>query len=257
MSRFEHLKISVLILLGGLVILDFFLGVSPLIFAIPVIIFIAIASAGAFIMSWQLFVPVRYKGESGHKGIALTFDDGPIAGKTEKVLKILNDRKLTAAFFCIGNRVAQNPDLLRRINDEGHLVGNHTFTHTPAFDFASASKVTRELSDTDAMIEEILEKKPRFFRPPYGVTNPMIGRAVKTGKYTVVGWSIRSFDTIIKDPAKLFKRTARSLEEGDIILFHDFSDSMLAILPDFLDHVEKKGLKIVRLDELLNEKPYR
>jgi hypothetical protein len=84
----------------------------------------------------------------------------------------------------------------------------------------------------------------------------MVARAVRKGRYKTIGWTMRSLDTFIKSPAALMKRVTKSLKAGDVILFHDNSASTLEILPDFFDHVEKLGLKIVRLDELLNEKAY-
>src|SRR5687767_4129580 len=127
MSRFQRIKIVTLLLLGVLIILHVLYGIHYLVFIAVACLFIGIISAGAFIMSMQLFVPVKYKGASPDNAIALTFDDGPIPGKTEKILKILADRKLSAAFFCIGSRITENPELLKRIDAEGHLIGNHTF----------------------------------------------------------------------------------------------------------------------------------
>ena len=84
----------------------------------------------------------------------------------------------------------------------------------------------------------------------------MVAKAVKKGGYKTIGWTIRSFDTFIKDSAVLMKRVTKSLKAGDVILFHDNGNTTLEILPALLDHVSKLGLKIVRLDELLNEKAY-
>jgi peptidoglycan/xylan/chitin deacetylase (PgdA/CDA1 family) len=98
--------------------------------------------------------------------------------------------------------------------------------------------------------------KPRFFRPPYGVTNPNLARAIRKGSYVTMGWSVRSFDTITPDTEKLFNRVTKQLKGGDVILFHDYCESTIAILPRLLDHINNIGLKVVRLDELLNEKGY-
>jgi hypothetical protein len=84
----------------------------------------------------------------------------------------------------------------------------------------------------------------------------MVAAAVREKGYVTIGWSVRSFDTIIKDHSKLLKRITRSLKSGDIVLFHDHSESMIQILPAFLKTIEDLGLKIVRIDELLKEKAY-
>ena len=84
----------------------------------------------------------------------------------------------------------------------------------------------------------------------------MVAKAVKQRGYETIGWSVRSFDTVIHDSSALMKRLTKSLKAGDIILFHDYCDVTIEILPALLDHIKKLGLKIVRADELLNEKGY-
>ncbi|MBA4055584.1 MAG: polysaccharide deacetylase family protein, partial [Marivirga sp.] len=124
------------------------------------------------------------------------------------------------------------------------------------FDLQTTGRIVKELVDTDQTILKAIGVKPRLFRPPYGVTNPMVASAVKKGGYKTIGWSIRSFDTVIKDSATLLERITKPLKGGDVILLHDYSNTTLEILPALLDHISKVGLKIVRVDELLNEKAY-
>jgi peptidoglycan/xylan/chitin deacetylase (PgdA/CDA1 family) len=211
---------------------------------------------GSAILSAQFFLPVKFKGDQTTGAIAITFDDGPIPGKTEKVLGILKRYDVAAAFFCIGHRVKENRAIIKRIHEEGHVLGNHSYWHGKMFDLQSANAIASELKQTDQVIFEYAGVTPRFFRPPYGVTNPMVAAAVTAGDYVTVGWSVRSLDTVIKNGTKLLDRVTSSLKAGDVIIFHDHSDSMLEILPSLLDHVQKVGLKIVRIDELLNEKAY-
>jgi peptidoglycan/xylan/chitin deacetylase (PgdA/CDA1 family) len=236
------------------VINDVFMAISGWSYLAIVLGYLCFQVYGSFVLSAQFFLPVRYKGKGNV--IALTFDDGPIPGKTEKILEILKLHQATATFFCIGHRVKEHPQLLQRIHNEGHLLGNHSYWHAKTFDLQSTAKIVGELKDTDLAISENTGVVPRFFRPPYGVTNPMVAEAVRQGNYTTIGWSVRSFDTVIKDSTKLLTRVTSTLKGGDIVLFHDYSESMLEILPAFLDHVSRLGLKIVRLDQLLNEKAY-
>jgi peptidoglycan-N-acetylglucosamine deacetylase len=226
-------------------------------YAILVGVYMAVCAYGASVMSFQFFMPARCNGPAATQAIAVTFDDGPVAGKTGPLLDLLKLHRVPAAFFCIGHRVKEQPALARRIHAEGHLVGNHSYWHGTFFDLLSAARVERELTDTDAAVQACIGLTPHFFRPPYGVTNPMIARVVRRRQYTAAGWSVRSFDTVTTDRDKLLKRVTRSLKGGDVVLFHDHCASTLEILPEFFDHVNKLGLKIVRLDELLNEKAYR
>lgn len=217
--------------------------------------YVLIHAYGSTVLSAQFFMPVKCRADHPNN-IALTFDDGPVPGKTEKILEILATHNVRAAFFCIGNRVTANPALTRKIYDAGHLIGNHSYWHRPTFDLQTPGKIGKELRDTDASIQRTIGVRPNLFRPPYGVSNPMLARAVKQGGYTSIGWSVRSFDTVTKDGDVLKKRITRSLKGGDVILLHDYSNATLEILPALLDHITAVGLKIVRVDELLNQKAY-
>ncbi|MBX2968009.1 MAG: polysaccharide deacetylase family protein [Cyclobacteriaceae bacterium] len=257
MPPYKKLNLIFSILLAGLIALDLSFSISNWWYVVLLALYLILHVAGSFILSAGFFLSVKSRGNRNEIKIALTFDDGPIPGNTDKVLDILKNYGVKATFFCIGWRIKESPELLKRIIREGHLVGNHTYYHKSIFGLLPAKSVSRELQDTDRQIEEIFGKKPRFFRPPYGVTNPMIANAVAAGNYTTIGWSIRSFDTIIKNPARLFKRVTTPITAGDIVLFHDYSDSMIKILPDFIQYVQQKGLQVIPLNELLNEEPYR
>jgi peptidoglycan-N-acetylglucosamine deacetylase len=254
MSKYFITSSAFLFLLIVSLTIDGMIDVPLWWYVVLVLVFIGLTAAGSFLLSWEFYLPVRSSG-SGN-AIALTFDDGPVPGKTDRILDVLASRDVKASFFCIGSRVAANRSLAGRIFNEGHLLGNHSFFHSPTFDLQSTSMITKELSDTDTAIHEVTGKKPKFFRPPYGVTNPMVARAVSRRNYTVIGWSVRSFDTVIRDPRKLFQRVSKPLRGGDIVLFHDHCDQTIEILPALLDHIKNLGLKVVRVDELLNEKPY-
>ncbi|HRG07788.1 MAG TPA: polysaccharide deacetylase family protein, partial [Cyclobacteriaceae bacterium] len=201
--------------------------------------------------------PVKYKGDRASNKIALTFDDGPLPNQTERILNVLAQYQIKASFFCIGQRVAQHPHVLKQVHEQGHLIGNHTFHHSPVMGFSSLKHVVSELEKTNTQIEQVIGKQPLFFRPPYGVTNPTIAEAIGQGKYQLIGWSIRSFDTIIRDQYKLYKRITRSLKGGDIVLLHDYSEITIQVLPRLIQYAHQNGLVFVRLDELLNEEPYR
>lgn len=253
MSRYKITSTVFLVLILGSLGLDGLMVVPAWWYVILIILFVSIVTYGAVVLSSSFFVPVTSSGDAS--GVALTFDDGPLSN-TEKVLDILATHGVPAAFFCIGNRVLARPDIMRRIDAEGHLVGNHTYWHGTFFDLKSSPMVTRELYDTDLAIFNTIGRRPRFFRPPYGITNPMIATAVTRASYRVIGWSIRSFDTITKDPDRLFERVTKPLKAGDIILLHDYCDSTVTILPRLLDHIRARGLKVVRVDELIKQRGY-
>lgn len=225
-------------------------------YIVVILIYLIIQVYGTAKLSVQFFLPVKFKGDERSNSIALTFDDGPVPGKTDEILEILKSYEVPAAFFCIGNRVTDNPGLTKRVYDAGHLIGNHSYWHKATFDLQSAANIEKEIIDTDHSILHAIGVKPNLFRPPYGVTNPMVAKAVRKAGHKTIGWSVRSFDTVIKDSTVLMRRITKSLRGGDVILLHDYSETTLKILPALLDHIKKLGLKIVRVDELLNEKAY-
>ena len=108
----------------------------------------------------------------------------------------------------------------------------------------------------DEATQNVIGRSPKLFRPPYGVTNPNLKKAIVNGKYIPVGWSVRSLDTVIKDEQKLLKKVTERIKPGAVFLFHDTVDATLAILPAFLKDVRSKGYEIVRLDEMINLQAY-
>lgn len=108
----------------------------------------------------------------------------------------------------------------------------------------------------DDAMQSVTGQKPKLFRPPYGVTNPNLKKAIMKGNYIPVGWSVRSLDTVVKDEKKLFEKIMTGLKPGAIFLFHDTSETTLKVLPDFIQEVKKQGYHIVPLDKLLHLTPY-
>lgn len=223
---------------------------------IPIIAATGFAAWGSVNVRSNYFIRTHSKGKSNDKSVALSFDDGPVTEFTPQILDILMQFKVPAAFFCIGHRVEQEPALMKRIVDEGHLVGNHSFSHNAMFDLQPASAIRADLARANAAIKDTTGLQPKLFRPPYGVTNPMLARAVRKGKFIAIGWSIRSFDTVIKDEDKLFERITKKIEAGDIFLFHDTAAATVKILPALIKQLRRDGFAIKRLDELLNVPAY-
>lgn len=256
MLNFRNTNIASIIALSVLIFLDWRIDISGWYYVLLITCYIALQSYGSIFVSASFFVPIKCHGSRESQAVAITFDDGPLPVMTAEILDILQDYKAPATFFCIGNRIQKHPEILAKIHSEGHLVCNHTFTHGKFFDLQSATQMTLELKQTDAEIEKAIGLKPRFFRPPYGVTNPNLAAAIRRGGYVTMGWSVRSLDTVTKDDKKLFDRVTKKLQAGDVILFHDYCDITIRILPQVLEHIKKLGLKVVRLDALMNEKPY-
>jgi peptidoglycan/xylan/chitin deacetylase (PgdA/CDA1 family) len=194
------------------------------------------------------------RGENSQRCVALTFDDGPDANSTPQLLDLLKESKIEATFFCVGKNVAVNPELAARIVREGHLLQNHSYAHSHFTNFFSVARLRTELSQTQTAIQNATGMVPQFFRPPMGLSNPRTFRAAKLLDLKVVGWTIRSLDTISTVPEKIVARIARRLEPGAIILLHDGNipaARLVLTIKLLLATLRERGYEVVRLDKLL------
>jgi peptidoglycan-N-acetylglucosamine deacetylase len=200
--------------------------------------------------------PVVTRGKQPGKLIALTFDDGPDPLHTPAILDILRKHSVPAAFFCTGKRVEHHRSLLQRIDAEGHIAGNHSWNHSPWFDFYLPRYMKRDMLRTNQLITSLTGKKPALFRPPYGVINPMLSKALRETGMTAVTWSIRSFDTLRKDPSRTVERIIGKLEPGAVILLHDHSSFNPEYLEKLILRIRDLDYTIIALDTLLELKAY-
>ncbi|MBS1687919.1 MAG: polysaccharide deacetylase family protein [Bacteroidetes bacterium] len=217
-------------------------------------VYVSLLALGAIYIRWNFFLKSFNKG-ANQKCIALTFDDGP-GQETAAILNILKAQNVPAAFFCIGKNASTNVDLLKRIDAEGHLAGNHSYNHGFNFDWQSANAMAAEMRKTNEAIAIAIGKTPKLFRPPYGVTNPNLAKAVGLTYMRSIGWSLRSFDTKVKDPQVLLNRVLSKLQGGDIILLHDTKAITREILTDLIINARKKGFTFVRIDKMLSIDAY-
>src|SRR5690606_2130818 len=166
-------------------------------------------------------------------------------------LDLLTKYDAKATFFCIRKQIEKYPEIINRIHTEGHQIGNHSYSHSNLFGFFSSEKIKEELQKTDLLIQEITGEKNHYFRPPFGVTNPHISKAVKELGYQVIGWDIRSLDTVIEDENKILKRITNKLKPGSIILLHDTSDKTIRVLEQLLLTLQKENYQMITINKLL------
>ena len=208
------------------------------------LLFVGLLSWGVFDIRLGYFVPTLCRLKNKQKRqVILTFDDGPTE-LTPVFLDLLNRYEVKAIFFCIGRQIAQYPQIVQRIKDEGHLIGNHTYSHIPQNCFASTAVMTQEIQQTDALLAQLGIVTP-YFRPPYGVTNPHIASAARRTGKRVIGWDIRSLDTVIKDETRLWSRVVSKLNQGNIILMHDTSERTLHVLEQLLKYLKANDYQVV------------
>jgi len=228
----------------------------------------AVVAIGAAVMSRAIFAPrsqvcgrVLFRGGmDGPPRIAITFDDGPHPVATPRVLDILGERQVIGTFFVVGRFAQKYPDLIRRIHAEGHLIGNHSWSHSNWGTFRHKRYWRQEIERTDALIEGIISKRPTLFRPPMGFKTFHITKSAAGAGHATVTWSRRAFDGVRTTERQIVARLSERVSPGDIVLLHDGEvppfrrnlEATIRSLPHLIDAWRARGLEIVRLDELLS-----
>lgn len=254
--NFKRTLILFILLFVALSLCSLFMDFPVWVFYILIALFLVVIAVGSFSMGLNFFLKsfTQSKWEKT-KTIALTFDDGPHPVYTPQVLALLENYKATATFFCIGKNVAKYPALFQQIVAASHTIGSHSYSHTSNIDFNSTKSWISELEKTDATIEQLIKSKPTLFRPPYGVTTPHLAKAIEQTNHTVVGWSIRPFDTSpIRDKDAMVKHIKRKIKPGAIILLHDTHERIPYILEHTLIYLQEHGYKTVSVNDLMDEK---
>jgi peptidoglycan-N-acetylglucosamine deacetylase len=256
MLTFRNTTIFFIVLLVALIGYHWQHDLPFFIYPVVLLIWSLLLFRGSYYVGSQFYIKTICAAVTRQKVIAISFDDGPVPDYTPQVLQVLQEHQVPAAFFCIGKRVLEHPGLFKQVHEQGHIIGNHSYSHATWFDLYSSTKMYADLQQMDAAMQEVLGLKPLLFRPPYGVTNPNLAKAIRKGGYIPVGWNVRSLDTVIKDNDKLLQRVVKGVRPGAVILFHDTSKATLDMLPAFIAHVRGEGYDIVRLDKMLNLSAY-
>ena len=195
-----------------------------------------------------------YLGDPARKVIYLTFDAGYENGCTEKILDILREQQIPAAFFLVGNYLEKNADLVRRMVAEGHTVGNHTMHHYDMSKLSDKESFARELTDLENLFREVTGKElPKYYRPPQGIYSEENLKMAKELGYRTVFWSLAYVDwqndrqpTKEEAFAKLLPRT----HPGAVVLLHSTSRTNAAILEELISNWKEEGYTFGTLEEL-------
>lgn len=216
---------------------------------------LSIYAVGTLLMLYLLFHPrnqwlvANRSRVDGTHCVALTFDDGPDPVDTPRLLDLLREKGVKATFFVVGNRADQYPEIVRRAWAEGHLVGNHTWSHYSLFCFLMPCRLRAEIERGSESVRRICGARPRFFRSPVGLRHPLLGPYLKDAELEYVSWSIRTRDTLTANSSVLAQRILSKAASGDIILLHDHlpagADAMLEALAQVIDGLRQRGFEFV------------
>ena len=195
-------------------------------------------------------------GDTSRKVLYLTFDAGYENGCTEKILDILQKHNVKAAFFLVGNYMQKNPDLVRRMVTEGHIVGNHTMHHPDMSKLSDRAAFTKELTDLENLFQEVTGKElPKFYRPPQGIYSEDNLKMAQELGYKTVFWSLAYVDwNNDAQPSKeqAFQKLLPRTHNGAVVLLHSTSQTNAAILDELLTTWEQQGYTFETIDKLFH-----
>ncbi|HUD05961.1 MAG TPA: polysaccharide deacetylase family protein [Candidatus Saccharimonadales bacterium] len=218
---------------------------------------------------WLCFNPkfkIYSRSDAPTKGklIALTFDDGPNSDSSGEILRILKRNSVKATFFVVGKNVGKYPDLLRKAFRDGHLIGNHSYLHD--YRMARGSKAAVEdIEATSDAIYKVINRKPAFYRPPFGLRTPWGARAVNKSGYFIVTWDNMTYDYWGLSSERIVRNIVNNSRPGGIIVLHDGREGFsrpgslntVEALPGIIENLKQQGYKFVKLDELFGVSGYQ
>ena len=217
-----------------------FLNVKKL---LPFILLLAIAAVSIF---YKIAVLNVAADDKDPKLVALTFDDGP--GKyTEKLLDGLRERDVKASFFVLGTNAESNKDMIERMFEEGHLIGNHTYNHVQLTTL-TVDKACDEINKTNNLIYDITGKKVKYIRPPFGVWSEDLECM---NNMTTVMWNVDPLDWSIQNTNKVVKHVLKNVTDGSIILLHDTYGTSVDAALKIVDELKKQGYEFVTIDKMV------
>lgn len=182
-----------------------------------------------------------------NKKIALTFDDGPHPYYTEQLLDGLKERGVKATFFVLGEHVEQYPDLVERMSEEGHLIGNHTYSHIQLTQ-RNSEAFKEELIKTSELIENLTGQEVQYVRPPYGTWNKKFEKELNM--FPVL-WNIDPLDWSSRNVSGIVQKVTAKAKDNAIILMHDEYKTTVTAALQIVDELQKEGYEFVTVEELL------
>jgi peptidoglycan/xylan/chitin deacetylase (PgdA/CDA1 family) len=233
-------------------------GPSALSIGLPFGAHALLMADGIFRPASAILYPTLVRGRTDRPEVSLTFDDGPDPEITPRLLDMLAEHQARATFFVIGRQLEQSSSVGRRMLQEGHELGNHSWQHSRLQNFYSAAGHGVEIDRCSQLIKSLTgqEHEP-LYRPPVGLKSPGMARAAHQRKLTAVAWSIHSRDTLMRDAKTIARNVLRRIGPGDIVLLHDGHDLanrhrpiIHEIVPLLLKGLRERGLRSVPVSEL-------
>ena len=198
----------------------------------------------------QSYIRLYYE-KKNRKVVALTFDDGPNPATTNQALDTLSKYGIKATFFVLGKNVSGNEEILKRMKSDGHVIGNHSWSH-PVLSKLSLDEAKKQITDTEDALTKVLGSSSKLMRPPYGAITDDIRNSLDL---SFIMWDVDSLDWKSKNWSIYFDRDSTSkFVIGSIILMHDIHAETVNALPKIIDYLKEQGYHFVTVPEMLNSR---
>ena len=191
-----------------------------------------------------------YYEKKNRKVVALTFDDGPNPTTTNQALDTLSKYGIKATFFVLGKNVSGNEEILKRMKADGHVIGNHSWSH-PVLSKLSLDEAKKQITDTEDALTKVLSSSSKLMRPPYGAITDDIRNGLDL---SFIMWDVDSLDWKNKNEASILTEIQREVKNGSIILMHDIHAETVHALPKVIDYLKGQGYDFVTIPDLLDSR---
>ena len=188
-----------------------------------------------------------YFEKKNKKVVALTFDDGPNPATTKQALDTLSKYGIKATFFVLGKNISGNEDLLKRMKKDGHVIGNHSWSH-PVLSKLSLDEAKKQITDTEDALTKVLGSSTKLMRPPYGAITDDIRNSLDL---SFIMWDVDSLDWKSKNETSILTEVQRQVRSGSIVLLHDIHGETVNALPKIIDYLKEQGYSFETIPELL------
>ncbi|VRA90219.1 peptidoglycan N-acetylglucosamine deacetylase A [Streptococcus pneumoniae] len=215
--------------------------------ALPVSAFFDVIQS-SYLLEKDAALYQSYFDKKHQKVVALTFDDGPNPATTPQVLETLAKYDIKATFFVLGKNVSGNEDLVKRIKSEGHVVGNHSWSH-PILSQLSLDEAKKQITDTEDVLTKVLGSSSKLMRPPYGAITDDIRNSLDL---SFIMWDVDSLDWKSKNEAAILTEIQHQVANGSIVLMHDIHSPTVNALPRVIEYLKNQGYTFVTIPEMLN-----
>jgi peptidoglycan/xylan/chitin deacetylase (PgdA/CDA1 family) len=221
--------------------------------------FILLCLAAPFFPRFGFYLPVISRGTSGKNAVTLTFDDGPDPLSTPPLLQLLSKYQVKATFFVNGKKVVQYPELIKAILLQGHLIGNHSYSHNNLIFFKRCENIVREIESTQNVLHDF-GIRPLAFRPPVGITSPRLRSALLQSDMYVVNFSCRAFDGGNRWIKNISRNILKRIRPDDIVMLHDIRQKNERLNLYWLNEIElillglkERGLSVLSLSDIIGK----